>query len=298
MSAAGVEKMGEEYLGWDEIAETADHLRELTGFRPRVMVITGSGLGGLADEVQGATVVPYEEIPHFVSTSVLGHAGRLIVGDLAGREVALMQGRIHFYEGYSLQRITFPIRVVHRLGADTLIVTNAAGGLRQDWEAGDLMLITDHINLVGMAGLNPLRGPNDERLGPRFVDMSGAYDRRLRELALSVADELGISLRQGTYIMSGGPTFETPADVRFLQQIGADAVGMSTVPEVVVARHEGMRVLGISHISNVIPSNPDLETPSGGDAEGLHQEVLDAGSRVMPKLKMLITRIIERLDEA
>lgn len=287
----------DDYLGWDEIAESAASLRELTECTPEVLIITGSGLGGLADEVQGATVVPYEDTPHFVSTSVLGHAGRLVLGDLADREVALMQGRIHFYEGYSLQRITFPIRVLRRLGADTLIVTNAAGGLRGEWQAGDLMLITDHINLVGMAGFNPLRGPNDERLGPRFVDMSIAYDRRLREIALAAAGELDIELRQGIYIMSGGPTFETPADVRFLRQIGADAVGMSTVPEVVVARHEGMRVLGISHISNVIPPGADPVAEHGDDTESLHQEVLDAGGRVMPRLKMLIKRIIERLGE-
>jgi len=287
----------DDYLGWDEIAESGAYLTDVTECTPEVMLITGSGLGGLADDVQGATTVPYEEIPHFVSASVLGHAGKLVVGQLAGREVALMQGRIHFYEGYSLQRITFPIRVLHRLGAETLIVTNAAGGLREEWQAGDLMLITDHINLVGMAGFNPLRGPNDERLGPRFVDMSVAYDDRLREIALSAAGELEIQLRQGIYVMSGGPTFETPADVRFLRQIGADAVGMSTVPEVVVARHEGMRVLGISHISNVIPSSADHEAEHAGDTEGLHQEVLDAGSRVMPRFKRLIARIVERLDE-
>jgi purine-nucleoside phosphorylase len=217
---------------------------------------------------------------------------------VAGKGIALLQGRVHFYEGHSLGKITFPIRVLHRLGADTLIVTNAAGGLRQDWQAGDLMLITDHINLVGMAGLNPLRGPNDERLGPRFVDMSQAYDLGLRQLALAAADELGISLRQGTYVMSAGPTFETPADVGFLQKIGADAVGMSTVPEVIVARHEGMRVLGLSHISNVIRAPGEQGEEKEGTTDSLHQEVLEAGDRVVPKLRALIRRIIDRLDEA
>jgi purine-nucleoside phosphorylase len=288
----------QEALGWDQIEEAASFLREKVARAPSVMMITGSGLGALADEIGGATSLPYVEIPHLAPTSVLGHAGELVLGELAGRQVALLKGRVHFYEGYPLQRITFPIRVLHRLGAETLIVTNAAGGLRDEFEAGDLMLITDHINLVGMAGFNPLRGPNDHRLGPRFVDMSFAYDLELRSLALAVAEEQGIQLQQGTYVMSAGPTFETPADVRFLRLIGADAVGMSTVPEVIVARHEGMRVLGLSHISNVIrePSSP----PEDGapDDEGLHHEVLEAGRRVVPRLNLLIKEIVGRLPEA
>jgi purine-nucleoside phosphorylase len=261
------------------------------------MIITGSGLGALAHEIEAPASLRYTEIPDFSPTGVLGHPGELITGELAGREVALMQGRVHFYEGYSLQRATFPVRVLHRLGAQTLIVTNAAGGLNDGFETGDLMLITDHINLVGMAGFNPLRGPNDERLGPRFVDMSSAYDVGLRDLALLVAQELGIELRQGTYVMSAGPTFETPADVRFLRLIGADAVGMSTVPEVIVARHEGMRVLGLSHISNVIPSVDAPRREELAEEEGLHQGVLDAGSRVVPKLSLLIRSIIGRMDK-
>lgn len=290
--------MAEENLGWEQIGESAGYLRERIERLPRVMLITGSGLGGLAEEIAGSSTLPYAHIPHFVSATVPGHAGKLVTGEVAGKGIALLQGRVHFYEGHSLGKITFPIRVLHRLGADTLIVTNAAGGLRQDWQAGDLMLITDHINLVGMAGLNPLRGPNDERLGPRFVDMSQAYDLGLRQLALAAADELGISLRQGTYVMSAGPTFETPADVGFLQKIGADAVGMSTVPEVIVARHEGMRVLGLSHISNVIRAPGEQGEEKEGTTDSLHQEVLEAGDRVVPKLRALIRRIIDRLDEA
>lgn len=290
--------MAEADLGWEQIDASAEYLREHIQRPPRVMVVTGSGLGGLAEEITSSVVLPYAQIPHFVSATVPGHAGQLVSGEVAGKGIALLQGRVHFYEGYSLGRITFPIRVLHRLGADTLIVTNAAGGLRQDWRAGDLMLIKDHINLVGMAGLNPLRGANDERLGPRFVDMSQAYDLRLRQLALSAADELGISLRQGTYVMSAGPTFETPADVGFLQQIGADAVGMSTVPEVIVARHEGVRVLGLSHISNVIPTPGGQAKEEEGTTGSLHQEVLEAGDRVIPKLRALVRRIIERLNEA
>jgi purine-nucleoside phosphorylase len=288
----------QEALGWDQIEDAASFLREKVADAPSVMMITGSGLGALADEIHDATSLPYVEIPHLAPTSVLGHAGELVLGELAGKQVALLKGRVHFYEGYSLQRITFPIRVLHRLGAETLIVTNAAGGLRDDFEAGDLMLITDHINLVGMAGFNPLRGPNDRRLGPRFVDMSFAYDLELRSLALAVAEEQGMQLQQGTYVMSSGPTFETPADVRFLRLIGADAVGMSTVPEVIVARHEGMRVLGLSHISNVIrePSSPPEE--GALDDEGLHHEVLEAGRRVVPRLNLLIKEIVGRLPEA
>jgi purine-nucleoside phosphorylase len=287
-----------EALGWDQIEEAASFLREKADRPPSVMMITGSGLGDLADEIQGATSLPFVEIPHLAPTSVLGHAGELVLGELAGKQVALLKGRVHFYEGYPLQRITFPIRVLHRLGAETLIVTNAAGGLRDEFQTGDLMLITDHINLVGMAGFNPLRGPNDRRLGPRFVDMSFAYDLELRSLALAVAEEQGMQLQQGTYVMSAGPTFETPADVRFLRLIGADAVGMSTVPEVIVARHEGMRVLGLSHISNVIrePSSPAQDDAL--DDEGLHHEVLEAGRRVVPRLCLLIKEIVGRLPEA
>jgi purine-nucleoside phosphorylase len=281
--------------GWQEIEESASHIRSQTACGPSVMIITGSGLGTAADDVEAPQSLGYGEIPHFPSTSVEGHTGELVVGQLAGKEVAVMRGRVHFYEGPSLQHITFPVRVMHKLGAEVMIVTNAAGGLREDMKAGDLMLITDHINLVGMAGFNPLHGPNDPRLGPRFVDMSTAYDLKLRDLALSVADELGIELRQGTYVMSAGPTFETPADVKFLRLIGADAVGMSTVPEVIVARHEGIRVLGLSHISNVIPGEgaPSEAVPTA--QEGLHQEVLEAGAKAVPTLSRLIKGIVSRM---
>jgi len=288
----------EQALGWDEIEETASYIRSQVSRAPSVMLITGSGLGALAEGIGGATSLPYPEIPHLAPTGVLGHAGQLVLGELGGKQIALLQGRVHFYEGYPMQRITFPVRVLHRLGASTLIVTNAAGGLRQSFRAGDLMLITDHINLVGMAGFNPLSGPNDGRLGPRFVDMSSAYDHELRNLALAVADDVGLQLQQGIYIMAAGPTFETPADVRFLRLIGADAVGMSTVPEVIVARHEGVRVLGLSHISNVIPDHDGPPAENTADDEGLHAEVLDAGRRVIPRLSVLIKEIVARLPEA
>jgi purine-nucleoside phosphorylase len=242
-------EMHEPALGWEEVQESVSYIRAHTGRQPTLAIITGSGLGSLADEVSGEEPIPYGEIPHFPLTSVQGHAGELIV-------------------------------------------TNAAGGLNPSFRAGDLMLITDHINLVGMAGLSPLCGPNDGRFGPRFVDMSIAYDMGLRHAARSAARELGLQLREGVYVMSAGPTFETPADVRFLRLIGADAVGMSTVPEVIVARHQNMRVLGLSHISNVLPVEPVPKADEVMDESHLHQEVLDAGVKVVPKLGALIKRII------
>lgn len=281
--------------GWNEIEESASSIEAQTHYQPTVGIVTGSGLSSLADEVGGAESIPYEDLPHFLPTTVQGHPGELVLGELAGKEVAFMRGRTHFYEGHSLRRITFPMRVMHALGIDTLIITNAAGGLRANFKAGDLMLISDHINLVGMAGFNPLWGPNDPRLGPRFVDMSAAYDVTLRQIALSVAEELGLELRQGVYVMSAGPTFETPADVKFLRLIGADAVGMSTVPEVIVARHQGIRVLGVSHISNVIPGEDVPQEDQSSDEVGLHEEVLEAGRQVVPKLGLLIKGVIGKI---
>ncbi len=272
-----------------EVERLAGQIR--ASLEPQVGIITGSGLSGLAREVEEPLIIPYEEIPEFPPATVEGHPGRFVLGYLAGKGVVVMQGRSHFYEGYSLEQITLPVRVMRALGADTLIVTNAAGGLNEDFKAGDLMLITDHINLVGMAGHSPLFGPNDERLGPRFVDMSNAYDRELRKIALEVGHELGFELRQGVYVMLGGPTFETPAEIRFLRLMGADAVGMSTVPEAVVARHGGMRVLGISHISNMAVGHHPLEAKE----EGLHEEVLEAGEKTLPKLLALIKGVLGRI---
>ncbi len=293
---------------FEEVERVAGQIR--APLKPQVGIITGSGLSGLAREVEEPLVIPYEEIPDFPPATVEGHPGEMFLGYLAGKAVVVMQGRAHFYEGYSLEQITLPVRVMRALGADTLIVTNAAGGLNESFKAGDLMLITDHISLVGMAGHSPLFGPNDGRLGPRFVDMSGAYDKELRKIALEVGHELGLELRQGVYVMVGGPTFETPAEIRFLRLMGADAVGMSTVPEVVVARHGGMRVLGISHISNMavltgsrpkgIPSHGDPEGWEGmghpiKKEEGLHEEVLEAGEKALPKLLALIKGVLGRI---
>ena len=293
---------------FEEIERVAGQIR--APLKPQVGIITGSGLSGLAEEVEEPLVIPYEKIPDFPPVTVEGHPGQMFLGHLAGKAVVVMQGRPHFYEGYPLERITLPVRVMRALGADTLIVTNAAGGLNEGFKAGDLMLITDHINLVGMAGDSPLFGPNDERLGPRFVDMSEAYDKELRKIALEVGHELGLGLRQGVYVMLAGPTFETPVEIRFLRLMGADAVGMSTVPEVVVARHGGMRVLGISHISNIavltgsrpkgIPSHGDPEGWEGmghptKKEEGLHGEVLEAGEKALPKLLALIKGVLGRI---
>jgi len=278
-----------ETLDRSRIEEAAASIRARSTLHPTVGLVLGSGLNPLAEEVAQADVIPYEEIPYFPITTVEGHVGRLILGRLAGMAVLVMQGRAHYYEGYSMLQVTFPVRVMRALGVHTLILTNAAGGINPEFRAGDLMLITDHINLIGMAGLNPLRGPNDPELGPRFLDMSKAYDLGLRRLALRVAAELGIPLHQGVYICLAGPTFETPADIRFLRLIGADAVGMSTIPEVIVARHGGMRVLGISGISNVALAEPDAV------GETSHEEVLEAGRQLMPRLMALLRGILTEL---
>lgn len=278
-----------EFFTRKEIEEAAGFIRGRTSHQPTIGIILGSGLGPLADEVAEADIIPYGEIPHFSLATVEGHRGELIIGRLEDKEVIVMRGRAHFYEGYSLAQVTFPIRVMRALGVQTLIVTNAAGGLNPSFHAGDLMLITDHINLVGMAGFNPLRGPNDESLGPRFLDMSQAYDPQLGEIAREVARGLGFELQQGVYIMVTGPTFETPADLRFLRMIGADAVGMSTVPEVIVARHGGMRVLGLSGIGNVALAGQ-------GAGQGVsHEEVLAAARFIVPRLTSLIQGVVRRI---
>ncbi len=257
-----------------------------TRHRPEIGLILGSGLNSLADEIADADVIPFGEIPHFPVSTVPGHLGALVLGALGGKTVIAMRGRAHFYEGYSMQQVTLPVRAMRELGVETLIVTNAAGGVNANLEAGDLMLITDHINFVGMSGQNPLRGPNDDSLGPRFPDMTGAYDPALGELARVTARELGIALREGVYIMLAGPSFESPADVRFIRLIGADAVGMSTVPEVIVARHGGMRVLGLSLISNSLVH---------GHEQVSHEQVLAAGRNAVPKLAALIKRVLARM---
>lgn len=272
---------------YEMVQEAAASVARRAALQPEVLLILGSGLGGLAAEVQEGLAIPYAEIAHFPRSTVEGHAGELVLGRLEGRSVAVMRGRFHFYEGYQLWQTTLPVRVAHALGARTLIVTNAAGGLRSDWQVGDLMRIRDHINLPGFAGQHPLRGPNDTRLGVRFLPMLGAYDEQLGALADREAAALGLTLRRGVYTMLAGPSFETAAEMRMLRALGADAVGMSTVPEVLVARHGGMRVLGISLITN-------LALPDGPAAN--HEEVLEAGLAALPGLGALLRAILAKLD--
>lgn len=258
-----------------------------TRLAPRIALILGSGLSELTDDLDDPVVMPYAEIPGFLPTTVAGHRGELVVGLLAGQPVAVMRGRFHFYEGHSMQQVTFPVRVLHALGCTTLLTTNAAGGLHADWRVGDLMLITDHIFLPGLAGHHPLRGPNDDHLGPRFPAMVGAYDRELLALAHRAAKSLDLVLREGVYLMLSGPAFESGAELRMCRLLGADAVGMSTVPEVIVARHMGMRCMGLSLITN-------LALPDGPPAN--HQEVLDAGVGARPKIAALIRSILAHMD--
>ncbi len=268
---------------------TVDFIRQHTRYAPKIALILGSGLGPLADSFEDADTIPYDTIPNWPLSTVIGHSGRLVIGRLDGHEVMVMQGRAHFYEGYSLAAVTYPIRVMQRLGIETLIVTNAAGGVDPTYRAGDLMLIQDHINLPGMAGHNPLHGPNDDRLGTRFPDMSNAYDRELRQIARAVARREGIDLHEGVYVFLAGPTFETPAEIRLLRLMGANGVGMSTAPEVVVANHGGIRVLGISGISNACIDDPDSEAIAN------HEEVLEAGKTLIPKLTTLLRGVLREL---
>jgi len=259
---------------------------------PEVGLILGSGLRGLADAVEAATIIPYSEIPGFPAATVEGHDGRLILGLLAGRSVMVMQGRAHFYEGYSMQHITLPIRVMRLLGGRILIATNAAGGLNRGFHVGDLMCISDHLFLPGMAGWHPLRGPNDAAFGPRFPDMSLAYDSELRRLALDVARREGLPVHEGVYAMVAGPSFETPAELRYLRLIGADAVGMSTAPEAVVARHCGLRVLAVSGISNLAQFEPEPNRAT------THDEVLASAAVVTPRMEQLIRGVLVRAETA
>jgi len=275
-----------DYFTFAEIKEAADYVGSQLHHQPSIGLILGSGLSPLADEIEAADSIPYANIPHFPVSGVPGHAGKLVVGYLAGQPVLVMQGRTHFYEGYSMQHITLPIRMMQLLGVKTLIVTNAAGGLNRSFQAGDLMLITDHINMVGFGGSTPLRGPNLNEFGPRFPSMTHPYHPELLALARRVAAQLNLPLREGVYVGLAGPAFETPAENRFLLAAGADAVGMSTVPEVIVANHGGMRVLGISTITNVSILSIEAE------AETTHDEVLETGKMVVPRLIALLRGIL------
>jgi purine-nucleoside phosphorylase len=267
------------------IEESVHFITERTRIVPQIGIILGTGLGKLVDDVEIDRVIPYEEIPHFPVSTVETHKGNLVLGMLSGKPVVVMQGRFHYYEGYTLQQVTFPVRVMKGLGVKVLIVSNAAGGLNRNMRRGDLMVITDHINLLGD---NPLRGPNDPKLGPRFPDMSQVYDPELRELALQIGLEHGIYLHQGVYVALPGPSLETPAEYRFLIRIGADAVGMSTVPEVIVAKHAGLRVFGISCITDL--------AIEGVVAPLSFEEVVQAANEAQPKLTLIIRELVRRMS--
>lgn len=275
------------YLTSEQIEEAVQVVKSRISQLPTIGIILGSGLGELAESIKNSVLIPYQEIPNWPVSTVHGHSGQLVIGDLEGKIVLIMQGRAHFYEGYTMTMIGLPIRVMNRLGIDTLIVTNAAGAVNPNFQPGDLMLITDHLNLIGMAGLNPLRGPNLDDFGPRFPDMSRAYDLDYLKLARQVGFESGLELREGIYAGLAGPSFETPADLRFLKMNGVDAVGMSTVPEVTVARHSGMRVLGVSGISN--KANLD------GSTITTHEEVLEAGKILVPKVTTIIKGVLKTM---
>jgi purine-nucleoside phosphorylase len=270
---------------YDRVQNAAGVVRSSTALKPEIGIILGTGLGGLADEISVEASIPYEKLPGFPLSTVESHAGRLLLGRLGNRPVVAMQGRFHRYEGYRLDQVTFPVRVMHALGAQVLVVSNACGGMNPLWGPGDLVLLSDHINLLGD---NPLIGSNDERLGPRFPDMSAPYDPELRALARAVALELGITLREGVYVAVAGPNLETRAEYRMLRGMGADVVGMSTVPEVIVATHEGMRTVGISIITD--QCLPDALEPA--DIE----RIIETARRAEPSLTRLISRMVERVS--
>jgi len=275
------------FISLAQIDSAAQAIKKQITIQPIVGIILGSGLNGLADSVQKAVNIPYSNLPDFPVSTVQGHTGRFVIGELEGKPVLVMQGRIHYYEGYTMGQVTLPVRVMQRLGIPNMIVTNAAGGVHPDFEPGDVMLITDQLNLMGMSGLNPLMGPNLDEIGTRFPDMSQPYDRAYGELARKVAIENKILLREGVYAGLSGPSFESPADLRFLRLAGADAVGMSTVPEVIIARHGNMRVLGLSGISN--KANLD------GSTVTTHEEVMEAGRVITPKVEKIVRGVLRSL---
>ena len=275
------------FITMQQIDQAAEAIGNRIRVQPRTGIILGSGLGELVDLVEGAVAIPTGEIPNWPASTVIGHAGRLVTGKIGEQPVIVLQGRAHYYEGYSMSQITLPIRVMKRLGVENLIVTNAAGAIHPEFQPGDVMFITDHINMIGMGGNNPLRGPNLSEFGERFPDMSRAYDRDLLELGRQAAQRANFHIWEGVYTCLAGPSFETPADLRFLRIIGSDAVGMSTVPEVIVAHHSGIKVLGLSGISN--KANLD------GSTITTHEEVLQAGKIIAPKLKAIILDVLGHL---
>ncbi|XP_056148676.1 purine nucleoside phosphorylase 5b [Lampris incognitus] len=277
---------------YDECRATANWLLSKTEMTPLVAIVCGSGLGGLAEMLKDPVIFSYKDIPNFPQSTVHGHAGRLVFGTLQGKQCVCMKGRFHLYEGYPIQKITLPMRVFKLMGVKTVILTNAAGGLNQDYKVGDVMIIKDHINMPGFAGINPLAGPNEERFGVRFPCMSDAYDRELVRLAHDVGAELGFSdfLREGVYVVLGGPSFETIAECQMLHRLGADAVGMSTAHEVIVARHCGMRCFALSLISNQAVMDYDSREKAN------HEEVLETGKLRAVQMEKLVTTMVARME--
>lgn len=266
-----------------------ERIRAQTALQPQIGLVLGSGLGPLANTLEDRVVIPYADLPQWPRSTVHGHSGQLVLGYLEGQPVVTQQGRAHFYEGYTMQQVTFPIRVMHALGIHTLILTNATGGVNPKFSVGELMLINDHINFLGLAGQNPLVGPNDDSVGPRFVGLAQAYDRDLRQAARSIATEHDIPLHEGVYAAVSGPSFETPAEIRMLRTIGADAVGMSTVHEVLVARHVGLRVMACSGVTNVAIDSVD------SDFETNHEEVLEAGQVIVPRMTTILRGVLRTM---
>ena len=271
-------------MDYNQIQNAASFINDKLNQQPKIGLILGSGLGVLADDIENPVKIPYNEIPGFPVSTVEGHAGQLVCGQLSGVEVIAMQGRFHFYEGYSMDKVTFPVRVMKELGIERLIVTNAAGGVNESFEPGDLVIITDHINNMGT---NPLIGPNDSRFGVRFPDMSEAYSKNLRAVAKEVAEKNNLKVKEGVYFGNPGPVYETPAEVRMIRTMGGDAVGMSTVPEVMVARHSGLEVLGISCISNMAAGI--LDQPLS------HDEVIETTEKVKSSFLLLVNEIVKTL---
>ncbi|GJM33313.1 MAG: purine nucleoside phosphorylase [Saprospiraceae bacterium] len=273
----------EDYI---KILEAANWLKIRLATVPKTGIILGSGLGIVGEEIEQAIKLPFSDIPHFPVTTVAGHQGQIITGNLNGKQVLVMQGRIHYYEGYSMKEVIFPLRMMQLLGIKNLMVTNASGGLHADFRPGDICLITDHLNLMGV---DPLRGPNDDRLGPRFPDLSQAYDPHFLNLARQEGQKQGLNLKEGVYAAISGPCYETMAEVRYLKNLGAELVGMSIVPEVIAARHGGIRVLGISCITDT-PLHPNKEGVS-------HQQVVDVAAKAAPKIASLIRGIIKKVED-
>ncbi|MCM3236885.1 purine-nucleoside phosphorylase [Heyndrickxia oleronia] len=271
-------------MNFQQIEQAVTYLQGKYTKTPRIGLILGSGLGVLADEIEDAVKIRYEDIPEFPISTVEGHAGQLVFGSLSGMEVVAMQGRFHYYEGYSFDQVTFPVRVMKELGVEVLVVTNAAGGVNETYEPGDLMIISDHINNMGS---NPLIGPNDNRFGARFPDMSEPYNKELRLIARNVAEKLNIRIQEGVYVGNTGPTYETPAEVRMIRTFGGDAVGMSTVPEVIVAKHAGLKILGISCISNM--ASGILDQPL------THDEVIETTEKVRKDFLLFVKEIVKNI---